>query len=182
MQQAIFAYYSYKSVLLPTWVCNLSPFFYPPISGDPGRLLILRLTKLVIYFRPKTFAALSKRKYHNELMVYGLVSDSSKSTHLSLAGTNGQSRVRRSETSEFDGMFAHQGGVVDECCKKQCTLTTLASYCANSQDLGHVNLHDLFPSEAQNIIISEEAVAELPQVNNYIVLINSFITNANKEA
>ncbi|GFS55516.1 hypothetical protein TNIN_17401 [Trichonephila inaurata madagascariensis] len=36
-----------------------------------------------------------------------------------------------------------QSGVVDECCRKQCTLSTLISYCANAEQIGAERLSEL---------------------------------------
>lgn len=59
-------------------------------------------------------------------------------------------------------IYTFQSGIVDECCKKSCTVATLISYCANAQQVGNTNLEELFPSdsdEASNI--SEEELSEL---------------------
>ncbi|GIY39687.1 ilGF domain-containing protein [Caerostris darwini] len=63
-------------------------------------------------------------------------------------------------TSEVE-MSTSRGGVVDECCRKQCTLTTLVSYCANSQHVGHIDLDEIVPPGNDNIpAISAEDIAE----------------------
>lgn len=79
-----------------------------------------------------------------------------------------QSLMRRNDptaTTELSGLeFTHQRGVVDECCKKQCSLTTLVSYCANARDITNVNLQEIL-SSIMEPAISEEVKPGSPQVN-----------------
>lgn len=54
--------------------------------------------------------------------------------------------------SNAETAFAFQNdGVVDECCKKQCTFSTLVSYCANDQLNGNLNLDEILPGENESI-------------------------------
>ncbi|KAF8789975.1 putative insulin-like peptide 5 like protein [Argiope bruennichi] len=66
---------------------------------------------------------------------------------------------RREAVQEFsveDGQLstAIDSGVVDECCRKQCTVATLISYCADGQYLGNLErlseLENLFSSNAES--------------------------------
>lgn len=59
----------------------------------------------------------------------------------------------------------HQRGVVDECCRKHCTLATLVSYCANVEDIDKIDLSEILSSETENMpIISEEREIDIKQV------------------
>lgn len=56
--------------------------------------------------------------------------------------------------------FNYQRGIVDECCRKTCTLATMVSYCANGQQIGDIDLEEVLPEESENLpIISAEDLA-----------------------
>ncbi|KAG8198575.1 hypothetical protein JTE90_026473 [Oedothorax gibbosus] len=62
---------------------------------------------------------------------------------------------------EVEVMSPFRSGVVDECCRKQCTLATLASYCANSKHAENIDLDEMLPPGAENVpAISAEDLAE----------------------
>ncbi|PRD36086.1 UNVERIFIED_CONTAM: ins-b [Trichonephila clavipes] len=57
-------------------------------------------------------------------------------------------QVREESAEEQSEQQTHlstvlQSGVVDECCRKQCTLSTLISYCANADQIGAERLSEL---------------------------------------
>ncbi|GBL80610.1 hypothetical protein AVEN_225290-1 [Araneus ventricosus] len=58
--------------------------------------------------------------------------------------------------SEVEMTSGFRSGVVDECCRKQCTLTTLASYCANSQHVGNIDLDEMVPPGSEPAISAED--------------------------
>ncbi|GFT29557.1 ilGF domain-containing protein [Nephila pilipes] len=63
--------------------------------------------------------------------------------------------------AEVEMSQGFRSGVVDECCRKQCTLTTLASYCANSQHIGNIDLDEIVPPGNEHIpALSAEDIAE----------------------
>ncbi|CAL1263502.1 unnamed protein product [Larinioides sclopetarius] len=58
--------------------------------------------------------------------------------------------------SEVEMTSSFRSGVVDECCRKQCTLTTLASYCANSQHVGNIDFDEMVPPGSEPAISAED--------------------------
>ncbi|GFQ84832.1 hypothetical protein TNCT_58081 [Trichonephila clavata] len=57
-------------------------------------------------------------------------------------------QVREESAAEQSEQQTHlstvlQSGVVDECCRRQCTLSTLISYCANAEQIGAERLSEL---------------------------------------
>lgn len=63
-------------------------------------------------------------------------------------------------SSEIGLSFGFQSGIVDECCKKQCMLPTLLSYCANVQQAGNIDLNEILPPENESFpSLSEEDMA-----------------------
>ncbi|CAL1263499.1 unnamed protein product [Larinioides sclopetarius] len=67
--------------------------------------------------------------------------------------------------SEVVMTSSFRGGVVDECCRKQCTLSTLASYCANSQHVGNIDLDEMVPPGSEPAISAED-IAEFQLQHN----------------
>ncbi|KAF8789983.1 uncharacterized protein LOC129961038 [Argiope bruennichi] len=61
-------------------------------------------------------------------------------------------------TTEVEMTTNLRNGVVDECCRKQCTLTTLVSYCANSQHVGNIDLDEMVPPGSEPAISAEDIV------------------------
>ncbi|GFS55539.1 ilGF domain-containing protein [Trichonephila inaurata madagascariensis] len=62
---------------------------------------------------------------------------------------------------EVEMLQGFRSGVVDECCRKQCTLTTLVSYCANSRHVGSIDLDEIVPPGTEHIpALSAEDIAE----------------------
>lgn len=105
-----------------------------------------------------------------------------KSEDMHPVGSIMRSRMRRSDSSaspEFSAMvFGHQGGVVDECCKKQCTLSTLASYCANARDISNLNVQDILsPGSEIPPNVPGETNSEFPQVTYLLTIETLFISN-----
>ncbi|XP_055928761.1 uncharacterized protein LOC129959889 [Argiope bruennichi] len=60
------------------------------------------------------------------------------------------------ETAEIEMTSNFRGGVVDECCRKQCTFTTLLSYCANSQHVENIDLEEMVPPGSEPAISAED--------------------------
>ncbi|CAL1263503.1 unnamed protein product [Larinioides sclopetarius] len=79
------------------------------------------------------------------------------------------------ETVSEDGQIstAIDTGVVNECCRKQCTVATLISYCADGEYLGSLErlaeLETLFSSNTGTFTedqMEEETASETPAANN----------------
>ncbi|KAF8789977.1 Insulin like protein [Argiope bruennichi] len=65
-------------------------------------------------------------------------------------------REGNQETAEIEMTSNLRGGVVDECCRKQCSFTTLLSYCANSQYVESIDLEEMFPPGSEPAISAED--------------------------
>ncbi|XP_015914227.1 insulin-like [Parasteatoda tepidariorum] len=63
-----------------------------------------------------------------------------------------------------------RSGVVDECCRKQCTLTTLVSYCANSRHVGNIDLDEILPPGSETLSAEDFAEYQLQQDSSKDVL------------
>ncbi|XP_054718861.1 uncharacterized protein LOC129228223 [Uloborus diversus] len=74
--------------------------------------------------------------------------------------------------AESSGIF--NSGVVDECCKNQCTLSTLVSYCADSGEVSDINLDEvLFPGSDRGSTLSNEDLEYLLQKDQVASISNS---------
>ncbi|XP_035210701.1 uncharacterized protein LOC118185031 isoform X1 [Stegodyphus dumicola] len=58
--------------------------------------------------------------------------------------------------TEVDLTPSSQSGVANECCKRPCTLRTMASYCADATDIGNLDINEIWRPE----VVSEEDLAE----------------------
>ncbi|CAL1263501.1 unnamed protein product [Larinioides sclopetarius] len=84
---------------------------------------------------------------------------------LSRRTLNNPGNERADATSELEMTSSFRSGVVDECCRKQCTLTTLASYCAKSQHVGNIDLDEMVPPGSEPAISAED-IAEFQLQHN----------------
>ncbi|GFS55528.1 bombyxin B-2 [Trichonephila inaurata madagascariensis] len=78
----------------------------------------------------------------------GFHAPENKRTDLHSRQISEESAVEQSEQQRHLSTVL-QSGVVDECCRKQCTLSTLISYCANGEQVSADRL-----SELQNLFSS----------------------------
>ncbi|XP_055928866.1 insulin-like [Argiope bruennichi] len=97
------------------------------------------------FHAPRTAREVSNRS-SNKTSVVGLLSTLSRRT----LNSDNQGTAEIEMTSNL------RGGVVDECCRKQCSFTTLLSYCADSQHVGNIDLEEMVPPGSEPAISAED--------------------------
>ncbi|GFY70541.1 bombyxin B-2 [Trichonephila inaurata madagascariensis] len=93
----------------------------------------------------------------------GFHAPESKRTDLYSRQISEESAVEQSEQQRHLSTVL-QSGVVDECCRKQCTLLTLISYCANGEQVSADRL-----SELQNLFSSNSETFSENQVGENVM-------------
>ncbi|GFQ84828.1 bombyxin B-2 [Trichonephila clavata] len=104
----------------------------------------------------------------------GFHAPENKRTDLHSRQISEESAVEQSEQQRHHSTVL-QSGIVDECCRKRCTLSTLISYCANGEQVSADRL-----SELQNLFSSNSETFSENQMREINTMKDEFLFKENQ--